>query len=329
MSDSETDIRRLTWPASGGSGREPLDASLQRGSAYVDGRIVPVEEATVPLLDWGFLRSDACQETVSVWNGRFFRLDDHLDRFERSIARLRMTSSPVSPAEIRRIVHRLVAVCGFDKAYVQIIMTRGRPPIGSRDLRLCANRFLAFCIPYVWIASQDAQQTGIRLHLSQRVRVPPTSVDPMVKHYHWLDFQMGLLEAYDAGMDTVVLVDADGNVTEGPGFNLFVVAAGALATPTSGMLDGMTRRSVIEIAGEHGIDVRQRAIPGGELLSADELFLTSTAGGIIPVTTVDGVVVGDGLPGAVTAAIHASYWNKRAQGWLGEAVDYDARELEL
>ena len=260
-----------------------------------------------------------------MWNGQFFRLDDHLQRFERSITRLRMTSSPVSRDEIRSIAHRLVAACGYDKAYVQIIMTRGRPPIGSRDLRLCANRFQAFCIPYVWIASQEAQQTGIRLLVSARVRVPPSSVDPMVKHYHWLDFQMGLLDAYDSGMDTVVLVDNNGNVTEGPGFNVFAVLDGGLVTPASGMLDGMTRRTVIEIAQERDIDLTQRGITADELRSASEIFLTSTAGGIIPVNAVDGLTVGAGAPGPVTASIHSAYWNKRAQGWLGEPVNYDLR----
>lgn len=327
MPDILTDNRQLSWPASHARNLKAADATFERGSAYVDGLIVPVEQASVPLLDWGFLRSDACQETISVWDGQLFRLSDHLDRFERSTARLRMTSSPVSREEIRQIAHRLVAVCGYDKAYVQIIMTRGRPPIGSRDLRLCTNRFQAFCIPYVWIASQEAQQNGVRLHISDRVRVPPVSVDPMVKHYHWLDFQMSLLDAYGAGMDTVVLVDKDGNVTEGPGFNVFAVIDGALVTPDSGMLDGMTRRTVIEIAKEREITVVQRAIPAEELRGAAELFLTTTAGGIIPVTVVDGKTVGDGRPGPVTAAVHASYWNKRAQGWLGEAVDYENRDV--
>lgn len=325
MSKTRIDEGPLTWPASSSFGRKPWDASFERGSAYFEGKIVPVEEASVPLLDWGFLRSDACQETISVWNGQFFRLDDHLQRFERSITRLRMTSSPVSRDEIRNIAHRLVAACGYDKAYVQIIMTRGRPPIGSRDLRLCANRFQAFCIPYVWIASQEAQQSGIRLHVSARVRVPPSSVDPMVKHYHWLDFQMGLLDAYDSGMDTVVLVDNNGNVTEGPGFNVFAVLDGGLVTPASGMLDGMTRRTVIEIAQERDIDLTQRAITAEELRFASEIFLTSTAGGIIPVNAVDGLTVGAGAPGPVTASIHSAYWNKRAQGWLGEPVNYDLR----
>jgi branched-chain amino acid aminotransferase len=325
MSKAQINTGPLTWPISSSCGRGPWDASFERGSAYVDGRIVPVEEAYVPLLDWGFLRSDACQETISVWNGQFFRLDDHLQRFERSTTRLRMTSSPVSPEEIRRTVHRLVAACGYDTAYVQIIMTRGRPPIGSRDLRLCTNRFRAFCIPYVWIASQEAQQIGIRLHVSERVRVPPNSVDPMVKHYHWLDFQMGLLDAYDSGMDTVVLVDSNGNVTEGPGFNVFAVLDSRLVTPASGMLDGMTRRTVIEIAEQRDIDLIQCGISAEELRSASEVFLTTTAGGIVPVGVVDGQIVGNGVPGRVTATIHSAYWNMRAQGWLGEPVKYDLR----
>ena len=211
------------------------------------------------------------------------------------------------------------------KRNVQIIMTRGRPPIGSRDLRLCANRFQAFCIPYVWIASQETQRTGIRLHVSAHVRVPPSSVDPMVKHYHWLDFQMGLLDAHDRGMDTVVLVDNNGHVTEGPGFNVFMVLDGRLVTPASGMLDGMTRRTVIEIAQERDIDLTQREIPAEELRSASEVFLTTTAGGIIPVNTVDGLTVGEGAPGRGTAMIHSAYWNKRAQGCLGEPVNYDLR----
>jgi branched-chain amino acid aminotransferase len=155
------------------------------------------------------------------------------------------------------------------------------------------------------------------------------SVDPMIKHYHWLDFQMGLLDAYDAGMDTVVLLDADGNVTEGPGFNVFAVLGGALVTPISGMLDGMTRRSVIEIARERNTEVTQRPVAAAELHAADELFLTSTAGGIMPVTTVDGKAVGEGRPGPVTRSIHASYWNRRSQGWHGEPVDYDARGAAL
>ncbi|WP_046868104.1 aminotransferase class IV [Microvirga massiliensis] len=311
----------LSWPEpSRGKRREPVAARFAAGTAWTDGKIVPVAEATLPLLDWGFLRSDACQETISAWDGILFRLDDHLDRFWRSLDRLRMTS-PLSREEIRRIIHVLIATAGYDNAYVQIIMTRGRPPIGSRDIRLCSNRFQAFCIPYVWIATPEVQERGLHLHVSRRHRVPAASVDPMVKHYHWLDFEMGLLEAYDAGAETVVLSDANGNILEGPGFNIFIRKGDKLLTPSSGMLDGMTRRTVMEICRDLGIPVEETDVPIETLLNADEIFLTTTAGGVLPVTSVDAKAIRNG-PGPFTARIHSAYWQRRADGWLGDPIDY-------
>jgi branched-chain amino acid aminotransferase len=313
---------KLFWPPYRADVPErPSETQFAAGTAYVDGEIVPIEEARIPLLDWGFLRSDACQETISVWDGAFFRLEDHLVRFQRSTDRLRMALALTSD-DIRGVAHALVAAAGFRNAYVQIIATRGRPPIGSRDLRLCVNRFQAFCMPYVWIAPPHGQETGISLHISERVRVPSQSVDPMVKHYHWLDFEMGLFEAYDAGAETVVLVDLDGYVTEGPGFNIFASIDGRLVTPASGMLDGMTRRTTLELCRELGLEVEERNLRPTELRSATEVFLTSTAGGLIPVRSVDGTDVGSGAVGPLTARLHREYWTRRSEGWRGEPVGY-------
>jgi branched-chain amino acid aminotransferase len=299
-----------------------LDAShqsvWQKGAAYVDGKIVPIAEARIPLLDWGFLRSDACQETISVWRGNFFRLDDHLARFERSLKKLRMSSWPIAIEEIKQTVHALCATTGFENAYIQIIMTRGNPPIGSRDVRLCSNRFYAFCIPYVWIATPEAQKVGISLHLSERVRVPVQSVDPLVKHYHWLDFQMSLLDAYDAGCETVVLVDTNGDIAEGPGFNLFASVGGELITPDSGVLDGMTRRTTLEMCADLQIKVSEAKLSKGQLRNAVEIFLTTTAGGIIPVTILDGKLVGNGAVGSNTRLLREEYWRRREAGWYAE-----------
>jgi len=312
---------QLSWPARWETASHaPAEPRFADGTAWVDGAIVPVAEATLPLLDWGFLRSDACQETISARDGVLFRLDDHLIRFERSLGRLRMTS-PLTREEIRQAIHALIAAAGFRDAYVQIIMTRGRPPIGSRDIRLCTNRFQAFCIPYVWIASPEVQERGLHLHVSRRLRVPPASVDPMVKHYHWLDFEMGLMEAYDAGAETVVLSDTDGNITEGPGFNIFVRQGDRLLTPRQGMLDGMTRRTVLELCADLGIAVEQTEVSLDALRGAQEVFLTTTAGGVLPVSRVDDVAIQNG-PGAYTRRLHEAYWSRRAEGWLGEPVDY-------
>ncbi len=314
--------RTLVWPTAQASfTAQPVEQRFAAGAAYVDGQFCPIEEARIPLLDWGFIRSDACQDTISVWEGLFFRLQDHLDRFQRSIARLRM-SSPESPDQIRWIAHELVVLPGFRNAYVQIIMTRGRPPIGSRDIRLCKNRLQAFSMPYMWVAAPEVQARGMSLHTSKRVRVPPQSVDPLVKHYHWLDFQMGLFEAYDAGAETVIIQDLNGYFTEGPGFNIFAEINGRLVTPQQGVLDGMTRRTTFELCRDLGIEVVEGKYTPEQLRSANEVFLTSTAGGIIPVNRVDNSIIADGTPGTKTVCLHTEYWKRRVAGWHAEPVIY-------
>jgi branched-chain amino acid aminotransferase len=177
-------------------------------------------------------------------------------------------------------------------------------------------------MPYMWVATPEVQARGMSVHISERVRVPAQSVDPMVKHYHWLDFQMGLFDAYAAGADTVVLVDLDGNVAEGPGFNLFADVHGRLVTPARGVLDGMTRRTTLELCRALGIETVEGTLTPDDARSAAEVFLTTTAGGIIPVTSIDGRRIADGRPGRKTVRLHAEYWARRAAGWHATPVAY-------
>ena len=280
---------------------------------------MPVGEARVPILDWGFLRSDATYDVVHVWKGRFFRLDDHLDRFFRGMARLRMDPG-LERQRIRAVLMECVRRSGFLDAYVEMICTRGMPPPGSRDPRQAQNRFSAFAIPFVWIADPAKQEAGLHLVISRTTRIPPEAVDPTVKNYHWLDLTAGLFDAYEQGGDTAVLTDRDGNVVEGPGFNIFVVRGGGLFTPAAGVLEGITRRTALEIAAELGFGVEERAVAAGEVRSADEVFLTSTAGGIMPVTRVDGILVGDGRPGAATLKMRERYWAMHEDPRFSSAV---------
>ena len=299
-----------------------IDVDFSKGIAFVNGIYVPIAEARIPLLDWGFLRSDANQDTISVWKGTIFRLDDHLDRFKRNIARLRMSGDFDEHAR-RKIVIECVRRTAFRDAYVQIIMTRGVPPAGVRDPRQCANQFYVFCVPYIWVATPEQQRKGLHLFVSDIQRVPSTSVDPTIKHYHWLDFEMGLFEAYDHGAETVVLSDAEGNVTEGPGFNIFAVIEGKLITPGEGVLDGMTRRTVFELCAETNLEYVAAPLPAGRLRGAEEVFLSTTAGGLIPITRIDGQPVAEGTPGPVTLRLRDLYWKKREAGWHGTPVEYD------
>lgn len=305
------------------SGAEIVEdrAAYADGAAYVEGRFVPAGEARVPILDWGFLRSDATYDVAHVWRGSFFRLEDHLDRFERGMARLHM-SSPKGRDEIREILLECVRLSGLRDAYAEIICTRGVPPPGSRDPRECTNNFYAFVVPFVWIADPRKQERGLHAAISGVQRVAPESVDPTVKNYHWLDLQMGLYDAYERGGETVILTDAEDNVVEGPGFNVFAVQDGHISTPNRGVLEGITRKTVIELAADLGVPLEERAVPAGELRRAHEVFVTSTAGGIIPVTTVDGDPVGSGRPGLLTLRLREAYWGLHADPRFSLPVRY-------
>ncbi len=277
------------------------------GAAYIDDRFLPIAEARIPIVDWGFLRSDATYDVVHVWQGRFFRLEDHLDRFWRGVERLHMRV-PYPREKIREILGECVRLSELRDAYVEMICTRGIPPAGSRDPRRCTNRFYAFAVPFVWIATPEQQTEGLHLIVSQVSRIPAEAVDPTIKNYHWLDLVAGLYEAFDRGGETAILIDREGNVIEGPGFNIFVVKHATLATPGRGALEGITRMTVIEMSQTFGLPLETRKVTAEETRHADEVFLTSTAGGIMPVTKVDGQVLGDGRPGPITGRLREQYW---------------------
>ncbi|RTL62519.1 MAG: branched-chain amino acid transferase [Hyphomicrobiales bacterium] len=293
------------------------------GIAYVGGAYMPLAEASIPMVDRGFVRSDATYDVVHVWNGRFFRLDDYVERFWRSMTALRM-EIPHSQDEVKAILHQCVRRSGLKDAYVQMTCTRGIPPKGSRDPRACANQFTAFAQPFVWIANEEQRRRGLHVTVSSVQRIPPQSIDPRIKNFHWLDMTMALFEAYERNAEVPVLPDAQGNVTEGPGFNIFALSRGRLVTPDRGMFEGITRRTVIELAEDLQMPVEVRALPAQELARADEIFLTSTAGGIMPVTRLDGAAVGAGTPGRATMALHDLYWRRHDEGWKSTPVAGEA-----
>lgn len=278
-----------------------------QGTAYVNGAFVALQEASVPLLDWGFTKSDATYDVVAVTGGRFFRLDRHLDRFEASVRALSMTL-PVTRTELAAILAECVRRGGLDDAYVSMTCTRGVPPAGTRDPRLFRNALYAYAIPYVRIFDATARGRPARLHVSGIQRIPPQSVDPRIKNHHWLDLTRAQIEALEGDADLPLLVDGQGNVTEGFGYNVFAVFDGTVVTPDRGVLEGVTRATVFDLCESLRIPVEIRPLPAASLAQADEIFLTSTAGGIMPAGTVDGRSVGDGGIGPVTAGIERLYW---------------------
>ncbi len=299
------------------------EADFSKGVAFVRGQYVPISEASIPITDWGFLRSDATYDVVTVWNGAFFRLDAHLERFLRSCARWRLDPG-LSAQQITGVLTQCVRLSGLRASYVEMICTRGQPPWGSRDPRQAVNQFYAFAVPYVWIANAEQREKGLHLMISDVQRIPAASVDPTAKNYHWNDLTMGLLGALDAGADSVLLVDAQGHVVEGPGFNVFCIRDGTLGTPAEGMLEGVSRRTVIEMARSLGLPVALRALPADELRGAQEVFISTSGGGVLPVTRVDWQTIGDGMPGPITSRLVQTYWNWHADPAYSLPIDYAA-----
>jgi branched-chain amino acid aminotransferase len=303
---------------------EPEAAIWPDGAAFIQGDYVPIAEAKIPILDWGFLRSDCTYDVVHVWGGRFFRLDHHLDRFLKNVEALRL-ELPLQRNEITAVLMRLMRVTGLRDAYVELICTRGVPPNGSRDPRRCQNQFYAFVIPFLWIATEEQRARGLHVHVSAIPRIPPQSVDPRIKNFHWGDMNRALFEAFEAGCELPVLVDYDGNVSEGPGFNVFMVKEGVVTTPEDTCLDGITRQTALDLLAEQNVKLVIGAFSPEQLRVADEAFITSTAGGIVPVTRIDHRPVGDGEPGPVTTRLKNLYWQRHDDGWDGTPIDYAGR----
>lgn len=292
------------------------------GAAYVDGTFVPLAEAKVPIIDWGYRRSDVTYDVVGVWDGAFFRLEDHLARFRRSMGELRMKPRETD-ADIRAMLHEIVRRSGLRRAYVAMDCLRARPPRGVPYNPVHARAYIvAFAVPWVWLFSEELQARGIHATVAKTPRIAPASVDPTVKNFHWGDLTRALFEAADAGADTALLLDADGFVTEGPGFNVFIVRDGAVISPDRGALEGITRKSVFELCDELGLKHEVRPVSLDELRDADEILLSTTAGGVMPVSRLDGRIFGNDRPGPISARLRARFWARRAEGWHASPVDY-------
>ena len=312
---------QMTFPTISQSYADPYD--YPQGIAFQDGQYLHMKDAKVSVLDWGFLHSDATYDTVHVWEGAFFRLDLHLDRFFKGMEKLQM-SIPFDRDEVTEILSNCVALSRHKHAYVEMICTRGGSPSFSRDPREATNRFMAFAVPYGSVANPDQMERGLRVAISDVVRIPPKSVDPAIKNYHWLDLVRGLYDAFDKGAETALVVDTNGNIAEGPGFNVFAVKDDVLHTPEFGVLPGITRRTVFDLCKQLNIEVLVGDVSPAFLKAADEVFITSTAGGIMPVSSVDGIVLGTGQPGPLPLKNKSFYWDMHRHPAWSTPINYPA-----
>ena len=315
-----TEKHDLTSP-NPSTGQKPGEAY---GIGYAEGEYLPVNETRISIRENGFDSSDCTYDVVGVWDGAFFRLDDHLDRLFRGCEIL-MMEPPADREGVREVMFEMVRRAGLKRAYVQVIVTRGLPSAEKiRDPRQLTPQLYGYTIPYLWILAPDKLEGGLDLVIAKSVtRIPSSSVDPTVKNYQRGDFVRGQFEAYDRGGNFCLLTDGDGLLTEGAGYNVFALVDGTIYTPSNGCLLGITRRVALEIAAEMGIPTVVGSVPVELAEQAEEIFVTSTAGGVIAAATLDGRPIGAGKEGPTTRQIRDRYWEMHYEPDQIEQVDYD------
>jgi branched-chain amino acid aminotransferase len=278
---------------------------------YLNGAMVPREEAKVSVFDHGFLYGDGVFEGIRVYGGRIFRLEEHVARLYESARTLEL-HVPMERPEMIEAIERTVAANDKDDAYVRVVVSRGPGDLGIDPAR-CPRATVVIVVDTIAMYPQEAYDFGIDLVTASVRRVPMESLDPRVKSLNYLNNILAKLEARNAGCLEAIMLNHHGSVAECTGDNLFTVKHGRLETPavTQGALAGITRGVVLEIAAMLGVETRETELALHDVYNADECFLTGTAAEIVPVVSVDGRTIGDGRPGSMTRLVTAEFRRTR------------------
>jgi branched-chain amino acid aminotransferase len=274
---------------------------------WIDGRVVEASEARIPVTDHGLLYGDGLFEGMRVYGGRVFRLDDHLARFATG-AKVLALELPGGIARVREIVLETVRAHGAAEAYIRLLATRGEGALGVDPTTCPAPRILCL-VGQVALYPEEKLRRGIDLVTASLRRPPPDVLDPRVKSLNYLNNVLAKLEARQRGADEALLLNQQGQVAEAAVANVFVWRGGALATPppSDGALEGVTRRTILELAGTLGIAACERTLGRFDLWAADEVFLTGSGAGVVPVRSLDARPIGSGRPGPVYEKLRAAF----------------------
>lgn len=280
----------------------------------MNGRIIPVEEAKVSVFDRSFLFGDSLYEVVRTYQGKPFRLREHLDRMKQSAALCQMKLSQ-SLEEYHREISRSIDAYraqpgrAQEDVYVRIVVSRGSGKIGFSLQNLETPTLYVILVEPISLFPNKPFEAGTKLQVSGRIRNHPKALDPAMKSGNYLNSLLAYLSAAEEGFDDALMVDQQGFLTEGTTYNLFYVNRGIVATSPLdvGILDGVTRRAVINLCIELGIPCREVRYPKEYLLGADEVFVTSSLKEVLPVLDIDRKKINKGRPGPVTARLHEAF----------------------
>jgi len=274
---------------------------------YINGTYHDKDSARVSVFDHGLLYGDGVFEGIRFYNGRVFKLEEHLQRLEES-ARYLMLRMPWPRAAIRDATLQTVRENGLRDGYIRLVVTRGSGPLGLNPFT-CTDPQLIIIADKIALYPGKLYETGMAIVTVPTQRMNNATLSPRVKSLNYLNNILAKIEAINAGVEEAVMLNSLGFVAECTGDNLFTVRGGTLATPpvNMGALEGITRNTVMELARGMGLSVEEQMMTRHDLFCADECFLTGTAAEVIPVTRIDGRDIGAGAPGQTTVKLMKAF----------------------
>ena len=267
---------------------------------YINGTLVPKDEAKVSVYDHGFLYGDGVFEGIRVYSGRVFLLVEHISRLYDSSRAIRL-EIPLNPEDMAAAVEKTVAANGIQDGYVRLVVTRGAGSLGL-DIRKTARPQVIIIADTITLYPRQVYDDGLKLVTASTIRNHPAALSPRIKSLNYLNNILAKIEGTDQGCEEALMLNHKGEVAECTGDNIFIVQRGVLKTPSAeaGILEGITRNAVLKLARDAGVPVIEGPLLRHDIYIADECFLTGTAAEVIAVVSLDGRKIGDGRPGPIT-----------------------------
>lgn len=274
---------------------------------YLNGEIVPEDEAKISVFDHGYLYGDGIFEGIRAYNGRVFMLDEHIERLYES-AKTIMLDIKLTPEEMEEAILETIRANELSDAYIRVVVSRGVGDLGL-DPRKCPEPTVVIIASAIQLYPEELYETGLKLVTVPTRRNGPEMVNPRIKSLNYLNNIMARIEANLQDAPEAIILNSDGYVAECTGDNIFIIDGETLYTPPihAGILKGTKREIVLEIAAELGLEVREELFTRHDVFNADECFLSGTAAEVIPVVEVDGRLVGNGEVGSKTTELIAKF----------------------
>ena len=274
---------------------------------YMNGKLVPEKQAKVSVFDHGLLYGDGIFEGIRTYNGRVFKLEEHIDRLYDSAKAIAM-EIPMTKAGMLKAVVRTCKANKTMDGYVRLVITRGLGTLGLNPY-LCTKPQIIIIAANIQLYPKKLYNAGLALITAGTVRNHPEAVNPRIKSLNYLNNILAKIEAINCGCIEAIMLNVNGRVSEATGDNVFVLNGNKLRTPpvSEGALEGITRNVVMDLARERGMDVQETPLNRYDIYTADEVFLTGSAAEVIGVVNVDSRKIGDGTPGKTTKELVSAF----------------------